>query len=66
MRGQSFGKSNNCFNSSFFLPGPTMKVGRLSVLASLDIGLGPVNCFGQFSVSRGDVAEALHVLTWGA
>lgn len=43
-----------------------MKVGRLSVLASLDIGLGLVNCFGQFSVSRGDVAEALHVLTWGA
>lgn len=49
-------------NYSFILPWPPMRIDRVSFLGMLDIGLGPVNCFGQVSVSRGDTAEASRVL----
>ena len=53
-------------NSSFLLPWPPVRVGRVSFQAPLDIGLGLVSCFGQFSFSRGDTTEASRVLAWSA
>lgn len=54
------------FNYSFILPRFPMKVVRVSFLGPLDIGVGPVNCFGQVSVRRSDAVEALYTLAWSA